>query len=176
MTADNDMPVEDNQFGQAPAGADELSLAMQKVQEAMMVSETGKRVIEASDAMMQKGTMVNLMQVMENTSVPEQTRMLLGQYMGQMMNQDPANGLSKFATYLQKISEDPQQAPLKDYYLDIKENALKLHNEAEYKVYVEACKVFDEDNSAEAETARAAGAELQGKIQALSSSNGSANA
>jgi len=52
-------------------GDDELSIAMQKVQEAMLASATGKKVIETSDAMMQKGTMVNLMQVMENTSVPE---------------------------------------------------------------------------------------------------------
>jgi len=169
MPVDENFPLED-QEQQPPMSPEqqELAQAMQYMQETMLRCATGQKVMAASDAMMQTGKMYELMQVMEDLNVPEQIRMLMGQYMGQMMNQDPENGLLGFADYLQNISNDPQQAPLKDYYLRIRTAALALSSENEYKDYIIACRAFDQDKTPDAETARKAGVELQMKIQKMS--------
>ena len=75
---------------------DDMMKEIQNVQDLMAKSAIGKKMMEESVAMASTAEMNALMVLLGNPDVSEQERMLLAQYMGEMLKRDPVNGMVMF--------------------------------------------------------------------------------
>lgn len=145
--------------------AEDIEAQVQRMQELMMKSQSGMKMLQASQEMATSDEMMGLMEIIGNPEISEEERMLLAQYMGEMLKQDPENGLEEYAKYLEGVSSDPQYKKRRDYYLSIA-GASRAVNETEvYRSYIQAYNVFESDSSPEAKAAREATEEMQRKMK-----------
>lgn len=149
------------------ANQEEINKESEKVQDAMMKSQTGKMLLEASQQMAQSQQMVVLMQTIDEGDVGDEDKFLMGKYMGQLLQEDPENGLENYSEYLKDISEDPDYASRKEYFLNVANKSLELNSSPEFKDYVEKYNQFEEDESDEAEFAREAMNKMSEKMREL---------
>ena len=89
----------------------------------------------------------------------------MGKYMGQMLQEDPENGLVNYSEYLLGVAGDPNYAVRKDYFTTISDAALKLNQAAAFKNYVEKYKEFESDDSPEAVATRQAMQDMSEKMR-----------
>lgn len=147
---------------------DDIAEETQKMMEVLQKSETGAKMMDASGEMAASDEMQNLMEVISDPEVTEDEHFLMGQYLGQMLQADPENGLKNYAKYTDSVANNPDYAVRKPYYTAVSEAALALDATDVFKRYVEAYKTFDSDDSPEAQTARNAMETLQNKVKAWS--------
>ncbi len=145
--------------------ANDIEAQVLKMQELMTKSQTGKKMLESSQEMATSDEMMLLMEIIGNPDVSEQERMLLAQYMGEMLKQDPENGLEEYAKYLEGVVQDPTYSKRKDYYLSIADAARAVNETEVYRKYIKSYSAFENDNSPEAKAAREATEEMQRKMK-----------
>ncbi len=138
---------------------------VQKVQELMAKSESGQKMMEASVNMAATEAMSALMSLIGDPNVLEEERMLLAQYMGEMLKRDPMRGMTLYAGYLKDVAANPQFAAKRDYYLAVSDAAIAVDATSEYQLYIAAYKTFEADASPEAAEAREATEVMQGKMR-----------
>lgn len=138
---------------------------VQRVQELMAKSETGQKMMEASVNMAATDSMSALMSLIGDPKVLEEERMLLAQYMGEMLKRDPMRGMALYAQYLKEVANQPQFAGKRDYYLAVSDAALAVNETTEYQEYIVAYRVFEEDTAPEAADAREATEVMQSKMR-----------
>lgn len=144
---------------------DELEREVANMQDLMAKTQTGIVMLEKSQEMAMSEEMMELMAMIGDPEYPEEERMTLAQYMGDMLQQDPENGLLSYAQYLEGVLKDPQYESRTEYYSSIAEAAKALNDATVYKEYIEAFTAFEADKSAEAEAARIATKEMQEKMR-----------
>ncbi len=144
---------------------DEMMQEVQLVQELMAKSATGQKMMEASIGMAGTQQMNELMVLIGDPSIREEERMLLAQYMGEMLKRDPSQGMVMYADYLKTVAANPQYASRKDYYLLVSAAATAVDKTQEYQDYIIAYKEFEEDKSPEAQAAREATEAMQAKMR-----------
>jgi hypothetical protein len=145
--------------------ASDIEAEVMRMQELMSKSPTGLKMLQASQEMATSDEMMGLMEIIGNPKVPEDERMKLAQYMGEMLKQDPANGLYQYAKYMETVANNPVYAVRKDYYLSIANAAVAVNDTVVYKDYITAYNEFENDNSPEASAARVATEEMQQKMK-----------
>lgn len=144
---------------------EDMMKEVQNVQNLMAKSVTGQKMMEASVAMAGTEPMGTLMALISDPEILEEERMLLAQYMGEMLKRDPIRGMGLYAEYLKEVAENPQFSSKRDYYLAVSDAAYAVSETAEYKEYVESYRDFENDNSPEATNARQATETMQGKMR-----------
>lgn len=150
---------------------EDIHAEVARMQDLMSKSETGVRMLQTSQEMATSEEMMGLMEIIGNPDIPEDERMQLAQYMGEMLKVDPANGLYEYADYLEGVAAEPDYAIRKDYYLSIADRSRKVNSTQVYMDYIEAYKSFENDQSPEAKAARAATEEMQKKMQMWAQGN-----
>jgi hypothetical protein len=143
----------------------DIQAEVARMQELMMKSATGMEMLQTSQAMAMSDEMMGLMEIIGNPDIPEDERMTLAQYMGDMLKHDPENGLFLYAEYLEGVAADPLYIVRKDYYLTIAGASRAVNSTEVYKHYIIAYNAFENDNSPEAKAARAATEEMQKKMK-----------
>ena len=144
---------------------DEVEAEVARMQELMSKTETGVNMLEKSQEMAVSDEMVSLMSMIGDPEYPEEERMTLAKYMGEMLQEDPENGLEGYADYLDGVLEDPEYESRKEYYGGIAEAARVLSATELYREYIKAYNEFEADESEEATVARKATREMQEKMQ-----------
>lgn len=144
---------------------EEMMHEVHRVQELMAKSPTGQAMMEASMRMSSTDEMNRLMVLVGDPRVNEEERMLLAQYMADMLKRDPIRGMKLYAKYLKEVAEQPKYKSRRDYYLAVSEAALVVNNTAEYKEYIDSYKKFEDDHSPEAIAARQATEEMQERMR-----------
>ncbi len=144
---------------------DEMMQEVQRVQDLMAQSPTGQRMMETSIAMAGTEAMNNLMALIGDQSIREEERMLLAQYMGEMLKRDAARGMLMFSEYLKSVAANPQYAARREYYLSVGDAAQAVHNTPEYQAYIVAYAQFERDTTPQAAAARKATEEMQEKMK-----------
>lgn len=147
------------------AHQDEMMQEVQKVQELMAKSATGQKMMQASVAMAGTKEMNDLMALIGDPGVSEEERMLLAQYMGEMLKRDPKNGMLAYSAYLKSVAANPDYASRKDYYISVGGAAEAVNDTKEYQEYIVAYNEFETDTSEEAKAARQATEEMQLKMR-----------
>ena len=145
--------------------SNDIETEVQKMQELMMKSETGSKMLEASQEMAMSEEMIGLMEIIGDPEIPEEERMVLAEYMGEALKHDPVTGLDQYADYLDGVAADPAYAARKDYYMTISQAARSVNATEVYQKYIVAYTEFEDDKSPEAEAARKATEEMQKKMQ-----------
>ncbi len=145
--------------------SDDIQTEVARMQDLMSKSDTGLRMLQTSQEMAMSDEMMGLMEVIGNPDIPEDERMTLAQYMGDMLKHDPENGLFAYADYLENVAADPAYAVRKDYYLTIAGASRAVNATDVYKDYIVAYNAFENDNSPEAAAARQATEEMQRKMK-----------
>lgn len=145
----------------------EIAEETQKVQEAMLASTSGKALLEASQTMAQSAEMVDLMETIDKGDVGEDDKFLMGKYMGQLLQEDPANGLYNYAEYLREIASDPDYLERKDYFEIVADKSILLSDSESFGKYVEKYDDFENDESQDAENAREAMNQMSEKMKSL---------
>lgn len=145
--------------------SDDIEAEVKNMQEKMALCETGTKMLQASQEMAMSEEMMSLMEKIGDPDIPETERVTLAQYMGDMMKDDPVNGLEKYAKYLEKIAQDPKYAVRKDYYIVIANASRAVGNTQVYKDYIEIYNEFEKDDSPEAKAAREATEQMQLKMK-----------
>jgi hypothetical protein len=143
----------------------DIEAEVTRMQQLMSKSQTGVRMLQTSQEMAMSDEMMGLMEIIGNPDVPEDERMKLAQYMGEMLKMDPANGLYEYANYLEGVANEPAYAVRKDYYNSIAEASRAVNDTQVYKDYIVAYTEFENDNSPEAQAARVATEEMQRKMK-----------
>lgn len=154
---------------------DELQSTIENMQSLMAKSETGAKMLESSQQMGSSDEMMKLMELVGEPSIPESERMKLSEYMGQLMQKDPANGLNIFAKYLEGLANHPDYEVRKEYYNEIADSARKLNATDIYHKYIADYKIFDQDDSQEAQLAKKAMNDMQEKMKQWASGEDSEN-
>lgn len=146
---------------------DDIARESQHVQDMMLKTQTGSDLMYASSEMASSDEMQGLMLCIEGIeyNVSEQDKFLMGKYMGQMLQDDPENGLLNYADYLHGIANDPTYASRSEYYNAIAESALKLHHAPTFQSYINKYKIFEADKSPEAEATRQAMEQMTVKMR-----------
>ncbi len=144
----------------------EMMHEVQNVQELMSRSPTGRVMMEASIRMAGTEDMKQLMVLIGDPRVHEDERMLLAQYMGEMLKRDPLRGMKLYADYLRNVAGKPEYAAKRDYYLAISDAAMDVDATIEYREYIESYRKFEVDKSPEAVAARQATEVMQDKMKA----------
>jgi hypothetical protein len=144
---------------------DDMMQEVQKVQELMAKSESGQKMMEASVAMAGTQEMNDLMVLIGNPEVSEEERMLLAQYMGEMLKRDAKKGMLMYSEYLKSVAANPDYAERKDYYLSVSDAAIAVDATESYQEYIVAYQKFEEDASEEAKSAREATETMQSKMR-----------
>lgn len=144
---------------------DEMMKEIQHVQELMAKSLTGQEMMDRSIDMAGTDQMTALMVLIGDPNVSEKERMLLAQYMGEMLKRDPVEGMIMYSDYLKSTAENPQYAARRDYYLSLSDAALAVHESSAYQAYIIAYKEFENDKSAAAQEAREATEAMQAKMR-----------
>ncbi len=144
---------------------DEMLQEVQHVQSLMEKTPSGQRMMESSIAMAGTAAMNSLMALIGDQSIREEERMLLAQYMGEMLKRDAAKGMLMFAEYLKSVAANPQYAARREYYLSIGYAAQDVHNTPEYQEYIVAYAEFERDTTPEAAAARKATEDMQEKMR-----------
>src|SRR4051812_7839983 len=103
---------------------EEMMQEVQHVQELMAKSPSGQKMMESSVIMAGTVEMNDLMVLIGDPSIREEERMLLAQYMGEMLKRDPMRGMLMYSEYLKTIAANPQYATRKDYYLAVSDAAI----------------------------------------------------
>lgn len=147
------------------AHQDEMMQEVQKVQELMAKSATGQKMMQSSVAMAGTQAMNDLMALIGDPGISEEERMLLAQYMGEMLKRDPKNGMVMYSEYLKSVAANPDYASRKDYYTAVSNAALAVNSTQEYQDYIVAYNEFENDSSEEAKAAREATEEMQAKMR-----------
>ncbi len=147
------------------AHQDDMMKEVQLVQELMSKTPTGQKMMATSVAMAGTQEMNDLMTLIGDPAIREEERMLLAQYMGEMLKRDPKNGMQLYAQYLKSVAENPQYADRKDFYLAMSDTALAVNGTAEYQEYIIAYGEFESDKSVEAKAAREATEAMQAKMR-----------
>jgi hypothetical protein len=145
--------------------SNDIQAEVMHMQELMSKSDTGIKMLQTSQEMAMSEEMMALMEIIGNPDVPEDERMKLAQYMGEMLKLDPANGLYEYAKYLEGVANDAAYAVRKDYYLSIASASRAVNDTETYKDYIVAYNEFENDNSPEAKAARVATEEMQRKMK-----------
>jgi len=143
----------------------EIEQDVAKMQELMSKTETGMKMLEKSQEMAMSDEMMELMSMIGDPEYPEDERMTLAQYMGDMLQDDPENGLAAYAEYLEGVLKDPQYESRNDYYKAIADAARELSGTEIYKEYIKAYNEFEADDSEDAKAAREATRAMQEKMQ-----------
>lgn len=146
---------------------DEIAAQSQRVQDAIARSSTGEALLNSSQQMATSEEMVGLMQIIDTDGISEDDKFLMGKYMGQLLQEDPANGLVHYADYLNEIAADPTYADRSTYFRNIAQAALLLQDAATFRDYVEKYSAFEADQSPEAASARQAMEEMSNKMREL---------
>ena len=144
---------------------DELMQEVLNVQDLMDKSATGASMLAASVSVAQTDEMKHLMALLGSPDVDEEERILLSQYMGEMLKRDAANGMGNFADYLRQTAKNPKYAAHAGYYLEIADAAHAVGSSALYGKYIAAYNEFEIDASPEALAAKQASADMQQKMQ-----------
>lgn len=139
----------------------------QKVQENIMQCASGARLMESSQVMASSDEMAALMQAIDGSDFSEDDKFLLGKYMGQLLQQDPENGLSMYADYLRGVAQDPAYSERVDLLNSIADQAIDLQNSEAYKTYLQDYHAFEEDESDEAVSARQSMLESSEKMREM---------
>lgn len=135
---------------------EEISRETRLVQEAMMKSVTGSKVMEVSSEMAESQEMNNLMLAISSPDASERDQAAMGQYMGQMLQASPRNGLENFARYLDKLIADTKYASRHKYFSLIRDTARALNTSEIFRKYTDLYEKFQDDLSPEAKAARLA--------------------
>lgn len=147
------------------AHIDEIDQDLLSINELMIKSDTGFYAYTATENWNDTLEMGILHDLLEEESVPESERTLLGQYMIEMLQRNPASGMKLFADYLNTIVADPKYASLKEYHQELSEAAMDVYNTQEYSDYAVLYQDFLNDNSAESVAAKDAMKALNDKMQ-----------
>lgn len=144
---------------------EDIARESQNVQELMLKSDSGNALMEASSEMAMSEEMQGLMGTIDNPSASDQDKFLMGKYMGQMLQDDPEQGLVNYSNYLLDVANNPDYADRKDYFSAISDAALKLNASPSFKNYVEKYKMFEQDDSPEATATRNAMESMSAKMR-----------
>jgi hypothetical protein len=144
---------------------EDIAQETQKMMDVLQKSEAGIKMMEASSQMASSGEMQGLMGVISDPEVTEDEHFLMGQYLGQMLQADPENGLKNYSQYADSVANNPDYEMRKEYYSAIADASLALDTTNEFKQYVETYKAFDADQSPEAQAARDAMQAMQEKVK-----------
>tara|TARA_B100001564_G_scaffold336844_1_gene327354 strand:- start:320 stop:823 length:504 start_codon:yes stop_codon:yes gene_type:complete len=144
---------------------EDIAKESEKVQELMTQTSTGSDLMESSTVMASSDEMQDLMGAIDDPQANEQDKFLMGKYMGQMLQTDPANGLMNYANYLRDVAANPDYADRKVYFSSIAEAAVKLHKSTVFQDYVVKYNAFEADESPEAEQTRRAMEEMSEKMR-----------
>jgi hypothetical protein len=145
--------------------SDDIEAEVKNMQDKMAQCETGTRMLQASQEMAMSDEMMGLMEIIGDPDIPEKERVTLAQYMGEMMKDNPANGLEKFAKYLEGVAADPRYAKRKDYYITVANASRGVSNSKVYKDYIVVYNEFENDDSPEAQAAREATEQMQKRMK-----------
>lgn len=145
--------------------SDDVEAEINNVHEKMAMCETGKRMMEASQVMAMSEEMMGLMEKIGEPEIPEQERIALAKCMGEMLKDNPINGLASYAKYLELLAQEPEHANRKGYYLTVADSAMAVNNTKVYKDYIEVYNEFEKDNSPQAQAARQATQAMQMKMK-----------
>ncbi len=145
--------------------SDDLEAEVANMQDLMAKTTTGVKMLEKSQEMAMSEEMMGLMAMIGDPEYPEEERMTLAQYMGDMLQGDPENGLEAYAEYLEGVLTDPQYESRKEYYGGIATAARELNKAIVYKEYIVAYTAFEADESEDAKAARMATRQMQEKMK-----------
>ena len=145
--------------------SDDIEAEVKNMQEKMALCESGVKMLNASQEMAMSDEMMGLMEIIGDPEVPEKERVILAQYMGEMMKDDPTQGLEKYAQYLEGVAQDPKYAARKDYYITVAKASREVNNSQVYKDYIVVYNEFENDDSPEAAEARKATEQMQNKMK-----------
>ena len=146
--------------------SNDIEAEVMRMQELMAKSKTGIKMLEQSQQMAMSEEMMGLMEKIGDPQIPEDERMTLARYMGEMLQDDPVDGLEDFAQYLEEVLQDPQYASRSEYYTSIAASARAVNATEVYKEYIKAYQIFENDPTPEAKAARVATEEMQEKMKA----------
>lgn len=145
--------------------SEDIESEVKNMQDKMALCETGTKMLTASQEMAMSEEMMGLMEVIGDPDIPEKERVTLAQCMGEMMKDDPSDGLEKYAQYLEGVAKDPKYAARKDYYITVANASRNVNNSQVYKDYIVVYNEFENDDSPEAQAAREATEQMQKKMK-----------
>lgn len=161
------LKIKGNQMDQKQAEA-AIQEEIVKVQKIMSESKTGIAMLEKSYEMSTSDPMVKLMELLGDDDFPEAERSQIAGYMGQLMQEQPTDGLEQFAQYLEDLITKPEYINRDGYYAQIADAARSLGASEVYKAYITAYNNFTDDNSESAVAAKKANEDFQKKMQEVS--------
>ncbi len=144
---------------------EEIGMEAGHVYELLNKTATGRKTIEASEAMNKTGRMQALMAILGEESVPVEEREATIKYFSKIMQLEPVFGMKLFAGAMYDVAAVSTAVERVTYYLVVCEVAIELAKTPEYLAYIAANQNFEKDNSVEAVTARAAVKSIQGKLK-----------
>jgi len=144
---------------------EELGLEVERVQELLMASETGRRIIAAELEMAETDELLTFDSLLHDEEMSQEEQDNLSYYVSVMFKRAPEQSMKMFGTYIANLALDPQYLERAPLYLALASAAKDITETMEYYDYALAVKEFNNDLSSDAIAARAAMESLESKIK-----------
>jgi hypothetical protein len=147
---------------------EELFLEIEKVQDVVLASEKGRRMLEAELQMAETKESMLFTSLFDDEDMSQEERDSLGYYFSVMFKKEPENAMKMFAAYMVNLLSDIQYIERTPIYIALASAAKDITETKEYQDYLFSIKEFNSDQSAEAVAARASIEALQIKVNVWS--------